>query len=142
MGSATAGRVALMSIHPTYADEIMSGTKRVEFRKRPVGEDVTHVMIYATAPISAVIGAFTIGGQETMDPESLWSRFHTVAGITKRRFFAYFSGRATGTGIVVDEVLKPDAPLNLSRDLGVSRPPQSYQYLPADAARDALRRMA
>lgn len=130
-----------MSIHPRYADEIMSGTKRVEFRKRPVGDDVTHVMIYATAPVSAVIGAFSVAGQETMEPESLWSRFHTVAGITKRRFFDYFSGRAIGTGIMVNEVFRPDAPLSLSHDLGVTRPPQSYQYLPVDAAREALSRM-
>jgi len=120
----------------------MSGTKRVEFRKRPVGQDVTHVMIYATAPVSAVIGAFTVAGQETMEPAGLWTRFHTVAGITKRRFFDYFSGRTSGTGILVNEVLRPDAPLSLLQDLGVRRPPQSYQYLPADAAREALERMA
>lgn len=131
-----------MSIHPRYADEIMSGTKRVEFRKRPVGDDVTHVMIYATAPVSAVIGAFSVAGQETMEPESLWTRFHTVAGITKWRFLDYFNGRATGTGIMVNEVLRPDAPLSLSHDLGVTRPPQSYQYLSVDAAREALARMA
>lgn len=131
-----------MSIHPAYADEILRGNKRVEFRKRPVSPDVTHVMIYATAPVSAVIGAFTVAGQETMEPESLWCRFHTVAGITRRRFFDYFNGRSTGTGIMVNEVLKPEAPLSLDRDLGVNRPPQSYQYLPADAAREALARMA
>lgn len=142
MGSETAGRVVLMSIHPAYADRIMCGTKRVEFRKRPVRQDVTHVMIYATAPVSAVVGAFTVAGQETMEPEGLWSRFHTVAGITKRRFFDYFNGRSTGTGIIVQQVLLPEAPLSLSLDLGVTRPPQSYQYLQADAAQAALARMA
>lgn len=130
-----------MSIHPAYADGILRGRKRVEFRKRPVGDDVTHVLIYATAPISAVIGAFTVAGQETMEPEGLWSRFHSVAGITRRRFFDYFSGRSTGTGILVAQVLQPVAPLSLTDDLGVRRAPQSYQYLPAEAAQAALAKM-
>ena len=65
MAQAAPGRVALMSIHPRYAHAILEGRKTVEFRKRPLAEDVTHVVIYSTVPDRAVIGYFTVDGQET-----------------------------------------------------------------------------
>ena len=39
-----------MSIHPVYANAILTGDKKVEFRKRRLAADVTHVLVYATAP--------------------------------------------------------------------------------------------
>ncbi len=51
MDSIEVGCIALMSIHPQYANAIVEGTKRVEFRKRPLARNVTHVIVYATAPV-------------------------------------------------------------------------------------------
>ena len=48
-----------MSIHPQYADAIVAGRKRAEFRKRPLAADIDVVLIYATAPVRAIIGWFT-----------------------------------------------------------------------------------
>lgn len=142
MGSPAVGRVALMSIHPEYADAIVAGTKKVEFRKRPIAGDVTHVLVYATAPVSAVVGAFTVTGQDTHEPRKLWRLFKKVAGISKSGFFAYYAEREHGTGIRVGEVLVPEAPLSLQDDLGVARPPQSYQYLADHTARPILSGMS
>ncbi|MGL5827868.1 MAG: hypothetical protein ACRCYU_24140 [Nocardioides sp.] len=142
MAETTVGRVALMSIHPQYAAAILDGTKQVEFRKRPVGGDVTHVLVYATAPISAVVGAFTVTGQDTEHPRMLWQRFREVAGISRSGFFAYFADRCYGTGIRVGERLAPANPLSLRDDLGVRRPPQSFQYLSPITAASALTEMA
>lgn len=142
MGSPAVGRVALMSIHPEYADAILAGTKKVEFRKRPIADDVTHIIVYATAPVSAIVGAFIVENQATAAPSSLWRRFAKVGGITRHGFFSYFAGRAHGVGIEVGEVLAPAEPMSLVDDLGVARPPQSFQYLPAAAAQPALAGMA
>ena len=142
MGSPAVGRVALMSIHPRYADAILAGTKKVEFRKRPIGADVTHVVVYATAPVSAVVGAFTVTGQETHPPRKLWRLFERVAGISRSGFFDYYAEREHGTGIRVGEILVPDAPLSLLHDLGVAHPPQSYQYLADHTARPLLSGMS
>ena len=62
MDSSSARRIALMSIHPGYAEAILSGRERAEFRKRPLAEDVRTVLIYATAPVSAMSGWFTVQG--------------------------------------------------------------------------------
>lgn len=138
MASQTVGRVALMSIHPVYANAILSGDKKVEFRKRPLAADITTVLVYATAPVGAVVGAFTVAGQDTSTPLSLWQRFAQVAGIPRLKFFDYYSSSALGTGIEVGSVFAPRQPLNLTASLGVRRPPQSFQYVTHETAQSAL----
>lgn len=138
MGESRVGRVALMSIHPQYADRILDGTKRVEFRKRPVAADVTHVLVYATAPVSAVVGAFTVHDQHTASPQMLWRQFRQVAGISWSDFRDYYAGRSAGTGIAVGDVMHAPQPLCLRRDVGVQHPPQSFQYLRPDVAAGVL----
>ena len=46
-------RIALMSIRPQFAAAILDGSKRVEFRKRPLAADIGTVVIYATKPVGA-----------------------------------------------------------------------------------------
>lgn len=133
MAAPAVGRVALMSIHPQYAE-----AKRVEFCKRPITADVTHVIVYATAPVSAIVGAFTVACQQTTSPSALRKRYSLVGGISRVDFFGYFATHATGTGIQVDTVLTPDDPLELSSWLGVPRPPQSFQYVEPTYALDVL----
>lgn len=135
------GRVVVMSIHPRYAIQILKGTKQVEFRKRPLADDVTHVVVYATAPISAVVGAFAVSGQLTLNPRTLWRRFRAVGGIAWRDFIAYYDGRCVGTGIEIGQVLRADAPMNLFDHFRISHPPQSFQYLSAEAAGPVLNTM-
>src|SRR5690606_16414773 len=53
MGTRATGRHALMSIRPEYAERILAGTKRIEFRKRPLASDITDVIVYATTPVRA-----------------------------------------------------------------------------------------
>lgn len=130
-----------MSIHPVYANAILSGDKQVEFRKRRLAPDVTHVLVYATAPVGAIVGAFVIAGQETSTPVSLWRRFAKVAGISYGKFFEYYAASAVGTGIRIGSVLIPDKPLNLMLSLGVRRPPQSFQYVTPATALPAINAM-
>ncbi|HEX5542501.1 MAG TPA: ASCH domain-containing protein [Micromonospora sp.] len=131
-----------MSIHPEYARAILAGTKTVEFRKRRLADDVTHVLVYATAPVGKLVGAFTVAGQDTVAPTTLWRRFAAVAGIPRAKFFAYFATARQGTGIRVGSVLAPPAPLNLCDTLGVARPPQSFQYVPQENAAAVLTAMS
>ncbi|MGM7777434.1 hypothetical protein ACSVHC_15640 [Arthrobacter sp. KNU-44] len=134
MGKNAPARVALMSIRPEFADAILSGGKVVEFRKRPVADDVSHVLIYATMPVGSLVGWFTVREQQTMSPRRLWSAFRAVGGISKSRFFEYFDQREHGTGILVDTAARFPEPVPLT-ELGASlRPPQSFQYLTAAQA--------
>lgn len=126
-------RVALMSIRPRWARAILDGRKTVEFRKRPLADDVTHVVIYSTVPDKAVIGYFSIDGQDTRTPDALWDEYHDAGEISQRDFFAYYAGRQRGTGIRVGRVHRLKRALGLQSDLGIARAPQSFQYLGDDA---------
>lgn len=131
-----------MSIRPQYARAIVNGSKTVEFRKRPLAKDVTHVVIYSTVPDRAVIGVFSIAGQETLPPAKLWDSFAKCGGIDKNSFFEYYGDHECGTGIRVDQVHKLDCALDLRADLGVMHPPQSFQYLPTSTFQRILRTIA
>lgn len=123
-----------MSIRPEFADAILSGEKVVEFRKRPVADDVSHVLIYATMPVGSLLGWFAVRGQKTMSPRGLWSAYCAVGGISKSRFFEYYDQREHGTGILVETAGRFPEPIPLA-ELGTSlRPPQSFQYLTAAQA--------
>ncbi len=141
MDSTAFGRVVLMSIHPSYAEAILRGEKRVEFRKRPVAEDVTHVVVYATLPVGAIIGAFTVAGQETSTPNTLWQTFGEAAGIRHHKFMEYFRWRTKGTCIRVGDVFLASEHLKPSNVFGISRPPQSFQYVNVECAISLLARM-
>lgn len=138
MDSAEIGRVALMSIHPGFARQIIAGTKRVEFRKRPLASEVTHVLVYATAPVSHVVGVFTVEDQVSEPPQNLWSTFKDVAGIAYDDLMSYYSGYSVGTGIQVREAYAAPTPLRLMDDLGITHPPQSYRYVDEALARNVL----
>lgn len=138
MASARVGRVALISIRPRYAHAILDGRKTVEFRKRRLAEDVTHVVIYSTRPDRAVIGFFRVGGQETLPPNALWDEFQDEGEITQDDFFDYYRGYSHGTVIKVERVTRLPQELSLSRDLGIKAPPQSFRYLSQDTFEKVL----
>jgi predicted transcriptional regulator len=122
--------VALLSIKPHYANAILDGRKKVEFRKRRFGKAVSHVIIYATAPIMQIVGWFKVGPLHELSPDRLWRRFSSVGGISRDDFSAYYSGVSSGVAIAVAGAHRLREPLALAR-ISSSPPPQSYSYLPA-----------
>jgi predicted transcriptional regulator len=128
-----ARRVALMAIHPRYADAILDGRKQVEFRKRPLAADVRIVVIYATAPVSKIVGEFTVGETLFASPRKLWSSVGRIGCIDRASYDAYYAGVRRAVGIVAASPWRYESPLALC-DLEVSPCiPQSFVYLPAHA---------
>ncbi|HEY3548523.1 MAG TPA: ASCH domain-containing protein [Propionicimonas sp.] len=118
-----------MSIHPQYAERLLDGSKRVEFRKRPLAPDVTTVLIYATMPVGQLVGAFEIDGYDISSPSAVWETHKSHAGITRSDFRRYFSGHRRAVGILVRDARRLDRPLPLSELDDTLRPPQSFRYL-------------
>lgn len=121
-------RVVLLSVHPQYANAIMDGRKRVEFRKK-FPEGVGLVVVYATKPVGKVVGWFTVQEIVEAPPASLWRQFSETGCIERGDFFDYFKGREVGLGVTVREVERLEAPVALKRLLPSGVPPQSFQYL-------------
>lgn len=127
--------VALLSIHPRFAEAILNGEKRVEFRRTKFSRDVSHVVIYATLPIGKVIGWFEVAGIETQHPDDLWRKFQGSGGIDEDDFRAYYNGRETGYAIRVRESRRLKRAKPLTAVCKGIRPPQSFTYLNKAAAR-------
>lgn len=141
MDSESIGRVALMSIQPQYAQAILRGEKLVELRKRPISNDVTHIIIYATMPVGAIIGAFRVAKQVTANIGKLWSEFGGDSCISFNEFHKYYRNKPQGTGIRIGETFMATEYMNLDQAFGFDRPPQSFQYVDTDCARLIISRM-
>lgn len=117
-----------MSIQPEYADRIFAGEKHVEFRRTRFKSGVRYVVVYASAPIRAVVGFFCVEGIDSGSPDEIWERFSDVGGIEEKKFRSYFAEAETAIAIRIGEVtaLKPPLPLGWFR---ATSPPQSFLYL-------------
>lgn len=132
-----------MSIRPIFANRLLTGEKQVEFRRRSPAKPITHILIYATSPVKAVVGVAEIERLERGSPGRLWDEFRDVGGIGRSDFFRYFSGSREGFAYVVRRTWSCSKPVPLGRQGLPSRAPQAFRYVDAqalDAVLDQLRR--
>lgn len=119
----------LLSIKPEFADKIFAGEKRFEFRRTIFkNREIKRVVVYASAPISMVIGEFEIGEILAGDLDELWEQTKEHAGITREYFFDYFEGRESGYAIEVKKINRYSTPRCVESRFGV-KPPQSFIYI-------------
>lgn len=119
----------LLSIKPEFAEKIFDGTKRFEFRRRIYKrEAVKSIIVYASAPISMVIGEFEIETVLHDNLNSLWDSTNEFAGISEEYYREYFTGKESGYAIEVKKVRKYSVPLGIRESFGIA-PPQSFAYV-------------
>lgn len=134
MASGESRRAVLMSIHPRHAEKLLAGTKRVELRKTAFADDVSRVVVYATAPTKAVVGWLEVEAVEEHSPTRVWALFGAITGISRREFREYYKGRRRAVAIRVRDPQRLEVPVAL-HELGDDLcAPQSYRYLPSSAA--------
>ena len=125
--------VALLSIRPQFAEAILAGDKRVEFRRVLPSREIAGVATYATAPIKKVIGYFEVKRVESSTPRLLWKRWRRWAGIAKPDYDSYFAGTEIGHAIHIGEVVTLSEPVDLAWLHEGLTPPQSFLYLRGSA---------
>lgn len=118
----------LLSIKPEFATRIFSGSKRFEYRKSVFKKYVTRVVVYASAPVSMVVGEFEIEELVYDELEALWHKTREYAGISEDYFYSYFGDKNKGYAIKVKNALEYEKPRPLD-ELYSSQPPQSFAYL-------------
>ena len=64
----------LLSIKPQYAEMIIKGTKKYEFRTRKCRDDIKKIIFYATAPKSQVVGEAEIESVLVGKPTAIWKK--------------------------------------------------------------------
>jgi len=121
----------LLSVKPKYANEIVSGRKKYEFRKSIFKrENIEKMYIYSSSPVKKIIAIVDIDGILSDSPQKLWEKCHDDAGISEPEFFNYFKNSDVGYAIKISNVQEfsiPIDPYHLYEDF---RPPQSFYYIP------------
>ena len=120
---------AILSIKPIYANNILSGGKKVEFRKKIFKKTVERVYIYSSSPQKMIVGYFTIRQIVEDTPANLWEQFHAVGGIDKDSFFEYFKDTTIGYSIEINQVVQFDEEKDPIEFIENFSAPQSYIYL-------------
>lgn len=119
----------LLSIKPEFAEKIFDGSKRFEFRRNVFkNQDVHTIVVYASSPISKVIGEFEIDRIIQKELEDLWKETEDYSGISKEYYDQYFTGKQEGFAIQVKRVKRYKKARNLQEEYGMV-PPQSFAYL-------------
>lgn len=119
----------ILSIKPQFAEKIFNGTKKFEFRRTLFKNTaVRKVIVYASAPISRIIGEFEIEEIIHNDLEYLWSDTEQYAGISKEYYFAYFDGKVSGYAIKIKATKKYDSSYSIEEKYGI-KAPQSFAYI-------------
>ena len=119
----------ILSIKPKYAQAIISGIKKVEFRKKIFKRPVDKVYIYSSSPTKKLIGYFTFAEIIENSPLDLWARFKDAGSIEKKDFFDYFKDYEKGFAIVIDTVVKFKKGIDPIDFFENFCAPQSYIYI-------------
>ena len=120
----------LLSIKPEYVEKIITGEKRIEYRRRIFKNlAIERIYIYATNPEKTIIGYFLFDKVITDTPAELWEHTNSYGGIKKTNYFNYFNGRETAYGIEINTFIKFEKPFDPYLMDAKFYPPQSYKYL-------------
>lgn len=119
----------LLSIKPEFANKIFDGTKKYEFRKTLFSRrDIESVIVYASFPVQAVIGEFTIAKILSNSVEEVWAETRLGAGITKAYYDEYFSSKKIANAIEIGKLNRFPQAKKLS-DYNILFAPQSFVYI-------------
>ena len=118
----------ILSIKPNHAIKILNWEKEYELRRNIFKRKVDRVLIYASAPISKVIGEFTIDTILFENINKLWERTKNWSCVDKDFFFSYFSQKEKGYAIKIASVKRYKKWLCIKESFW-SFPPQSFVYV-------------
>jgi len=120
----------LLSIKPKFAESIINGRKKYEFRKNAFSKkNIGRVYIYSTTPIKKVIGFFKISKIIEDKPINLWRQLKDDAGVSEEEFFDYFRNREIGFALEIVEVEQFENPVDPKIMFPNFVPPQSFCYI-------------
>ena len=123
----------LISVRAEYVAKMLRGEKTVELRRRNINVSPgTRVWIYSKSPQAAIKAHAEITAIVTGEPDHLWRKFRSCAGVTRQEFQSYFDAADEGCVLVLSNVVKLRKHISLQtmREKVTSfHPPQFYTKL-------------
>lgn len=122
--------IALLSINPPHVQNILSGVKIFEFRKKVFARrDIHKVLIYCTLPVGKLVGEFDIDTILEDSPARLWRQTKLGSGISKGFFDHYFRGKSRAFALRIGKVHAYKNQISPTELFSNFSPPQSFLYL-------------
>ena len=118
----------LLSISPEHVNNILCGSKQVEFRKVKCRHEIKQIIIYSTAPVMQVVAEALVEEVITGDILDVWRLTKAYAGISYSYYRKYYKGKKNAVAYKLSEVMPYSEPKTLA-DFGVSHAPQSFLYV-------------
>lgn len=126
----------LLSVKPRFAELILTGAKKVEFRRTWAAKPVGLAVIYSSSPVQRIVGIVGINGTFVASPSKVWNKCLSLGpGLQRQELMEYFAGKDEAYGVLLGEVTLPPQPVSPKSLFRGFRPPQSYRYLSATELR-------
>lgn len=122
--------IALLSIHPKHALKILSGEKRLEFRRVWATRPVSAVLIYVTVPVKKIVAIAKVRQIHRGTVDAIWSKAKLIGGgLSKSEIVQYFEGKEQCFAIEMMDVYRFPSPLQPDEFIPQFKAPQSFIYL-------------
>ena len=118
----------ILPISPIFANRILSGEKKYEYRKQLCKKSINKIYIYATSPIKRIVGEVEVVDKLNIDKEKLWKKTERYAGITKEFYDKYFANQTWACAYKLGQVKQFNSQISLD-SIGIDYAPQSYVYI-------------
>jgi len=122
-------RIAFMPIKPVFVEQIVKGRKSYEFRRAPIRNDLTHIIIYASSPVKEIIGVAEVGEVVSSSPNKIWEKTKQYSGISRSIYREYFRGKNIAYAIHLKKMHIFQNGINvetIEEDFNI---PQSFSYV-------------
>ena len=139
-------RMVVFSLKPRFAEAILAGVKTVEVRRtEPKIVVPTQALLYASAPVKALVGTCVIDSVRSADLATLWREHGSRSDLRHREFRHYFQGVGRGTALTLVQPRAFSQQIALE-DLRAKpngfRPPQSFAYMDTETGEQLIRMAA
>jgi len=120
----------ILSIKPKYANAIIRGEKKYEFRKFCFkSKNIKNIYIYSTAPVKKIIGLFITHNIIRDSPKNLWNDYKDFSGLNEIEFFNYFKNNQVGYAIEINELLEFESAVDPREIIPGFTAPLSFCYI-------------
>lgn len=126
-------KAVIISLHPEHANKILSGKKKLEFRRVWSKQQVNAVVIYATSPIKKIVAISYVKQVHIGTKNKLWELAKSIGGgLSRSALRNYFEGKKYGFAIEFKSVAPIKPALSPTLCFKKFSPPQSFSYLSID----------
>lgn len=120
----------ILSIKPEFVEKIFLGEKQYEYRKILFKQKVDTIYIYASRPVSKIVGEFKIDDIVYDTPENIWEMTKLQSGVTKKFFDKYYKGKDKAVALKIKDCKEYEEEVNPESLVSDFRVPQSFIYVP------------